>query len=193
MGIIRYIAASCSRKPVMSAALHEPAPDFDQPIAVLKHCHDRIRKQLATLQKLPAHLAQHGADAEAQQAAAAVLRYFSQAAPNHHADEEQDLLPMLRQTAQAGDAAQLERLLPEIVQEHQQMDALWQTLAAQLEKAASGCSPSLGESDVRQFVTLYTAHMEKEESHIAPMAKRLFSAAQMAQLGQAMKTRRGIN
>jgi pyridoxamine 5'-phosphate oxidase len=176
----------------MSAVLHDPAPDFDQPIAVLKHCHDRIRKQLATLQKLPPHLAQHGADAEAQQAAGAVLRYFTQAAPHHHADEEQDLLPMLRLAAQDGDATQLERLLPEIAAEHLQMDAMWRTLETQLRQIASGSAPSLNESGVREFTELYTAHMEKEESYIAPMAKRLFDTAQMAQLGQAMKTRRGI-
>jgi pyridoxamine 5'-phosphate oxidase len=34
--------------------------------------------------------------------------------------------------------------------------------------------------------------MEREEGHIAPMAKRLFSAAQMALLGAAMQKRRGI-
>ncbi|HEV2612422.1 MAG TPA: hemerythrin domain-containing protein, partial [Noviherbaspirillum sp.] len=32
--------------------LFDTAPGFDQPIAVLKHCHDRIRKQLATLERL---------------------------------------------------------------------------------------------------------------------------------------------
>ena len=32
----------------MSNALIDTAPDFSQPIAVLKHCHDRIRKQLLT-------------------------------------------------------------------------------------------------------------------------------------------------
>jgi len=50
----------------MTFALPSSAPGFDQPIAVLKHCHDRIRKQLATMQKLLAHLPQHGADSQAQ-------------------------------------------------------------------------------------------------------------------------------
>jgi pyridoxamine 5'-phosphate oxidase len=34
--------------------------------------------------------------------------------------------------------------------------------------------------------------MEREETHIAPMAKRIFSDAQMVQLGDAMRTRRNI-
>lgn len=176
----------------MNNALFQSAPDFDQPIAVLKHCHDKIRKQLATLQKLLPHLAEFGADLDAKQGASAVLRYFEEAAPKHHADEEEDLLPMLQSTAVADDAATLDRLLPEILQEHQQMEALWDSLATQLRQVASGSSASLSPIDVEQFAALYGAHMEKEEGNIAPMAKRLFSAEQMSRLGCAMKARRGI-
>jgi pyridoxamine 5'-phosphate oxidase len=176
----------------MSAPLFDPAPDFDQPIAVLKHCHDRIRKQLTTLEKMLAHLPEFGADQDAQQGATAVSRYFNSAAAHHHADEEQDLLPMLRATAGGDDALTLEALLPEIVQEHLQMEAVWLALAQQLNEIASGTSTALSDDNVRQFVTLYTTHMQKEEAHIAPMAMRLFSTEQMAKLGQAMKNRRGI-
>jgi pyridoxamine 5'-phosphate oxidase len=68
----------------MNTPLFDTAPDFDQPVAVLKHCHDRIRKQLKTLQQLAGPAGdQAGADA-VRQAAAAVLRYFEKAAPQHH-------------------------------------------------------------------------------------------------------------
>ena len=176
----------------MSNTLFDTAPDFDQPIAVLKHCHDKIRKQLATMQKLPDHLQEFGANLDAKQGATAILRYFDEAAPKHHADEEVDLLPMLQNTASGDDAEHLKVLMPEILQEHQQMETLWHSLAQQLRALASGDSSTLSRDEVQQFTTLYTAHMEKEESNIAPMAKKLFSTAQMAQLGQAMKNRRGI-
>src|ERR1700737_1987535 len=99
---------------MMTHALPDTAPGFDQPIAVLKHCHDRIRKQLATMEKLPEHLARHGADEPAQQAAQAVLKYFDKAAPVHHADEEENLVPMLQSVAQGEDAATLAELVPGI-------------------------------------------------------------------------------
>jgi pyridoxamine 5'-phosphate oxidase len=172
--------------------LPDPAPGFDQPIAVLKHCHDRIRKQLATLEKLSAHLPVHGADEQAQQAAAAVIKYFDKAAPLHHEDEEHDLIPMLQATATGEDAALLAQLVPVILSEHNQMDALWQGLHEQLKAIAGGSAAVLRESDVRRFGDIYANHMEREEGHIAPMAKRLFSAQQMAQLGDAMQMRRGI-
>ncbi len=176
----------------MSSLLHDAAPDFTQPIAVLKHCHGRIRKQLATLEKLLEHLPQHGADEQARQAASAVLRYFDKAAHLHHDDEEQDLIPMLRATAQGDDAAILQALAPTILQDHKDMDALWQDLHEQLTAIAEGTGAVLSESQVRRFVASYTSHMEREEANIAPMAMRLFSPEQMAQLGQAMQLRRGI-
>ena len=176
----------------MSSLLHDAAPDFTQPIAVLKHCHGRIRKQLATLEKLLEHLPRHGADEQARQAAGAVLRYFDKAAHLHHDDEEQDLIPMLRATARGEDAAILQALAPTILQDHKDMDALWQDLHEQLTAIAEGTGSVLSESQVRRFVASYTSHMEREESTMAPMAMRLFSPEQMAQLGQAMQLRRGI-
>ncbi|AMP01629.1 hemerythrin HHE cation binding domain protein [Collimonas arenae] len=178
----------------MPNALIATAPDFSQPIAVLKHCHDRIRKQLDTLQNLLEHLPQHGNDAQAQQAAQSIMRYFNQAAPHHHADEEVDLLPMLSVTASGEDAALLQKLMPEIMAEHQQMDKLWHALDQQLTSIADGESTNqLSAQDVQQFSAIYSAHMEKEETWIAPMAKRLFNEQQMQQLGSAMQQRRGIS
>jgi len=176
----------------MSNSLIDTAPDFSQPVLVLKHCHGRIRKQLETLRKLADHLPQHGADAAAQQAAKAVIKYFSVAAPLHHADEEDDLLPMLRASAAGEDAALLDQLVPEILAQHQQMDADWLIINAQLEQIANGSSAALSAADVERFSGAYEAHMAIEESNIAPMALRLFDAGQMSKLGNAMQARRGI-
>ncbi|MFZ6750756.1 hemerythrin domain-containing protein [Undibacterium sp. Ren11W] len=172
--------------------LFSSAPGFDQPLAVLKHCHDRIRKQLTTLDKLLEHLPEQGADEQARQAAFAVLRYFSDAAPLHHEDEECDLLPTLEATAQGEDAALLQQLLPRILQQHAEMATLWANLERQLKAISLGVSAVLAESDIAQFKEIYFDHMHTEETQIAPMAKRIFSAAQMATLGSAMQERRGI-
>jgi pyridoxamine 5'-phosphate oxidase len=176
----------------MNSLLPDPAPDFDQPVAVLKHCHGRIRKQLATLEKLLAHLPAHGADEQARQAAQAVMKYFEKAAHLHHDDEEQDLIPMLRAVARGEDAATLQALAPVILQDHKDMDAMWQDLHEQLAMIADGSASQLSGSTVQRFVQRYTGHMEREESTMAPMALRLFSPEQMARLGQAMRQRRGV-
>ncbi len=176
----------------MNSPLPDTAPDFDQPVAVLKHCHGRIRKQLATLEKLLAHLPQHGADEQARQAAQAVLKYFDKAAQLHHDDEEQDLIPMLHAVAQGEDAATLQALAPVILQDHKDMDAMWQDLHEQLSLIAGGGATQLSGSTVERFTQRYLNHMEREENTMAPMAVRLFSPEQMRQLGLAMRRRRGI-
>ncbi|WP_308924227.1 pyridoxamine 5'-phosphate oxidase [Janthinobacterium sp. J1-1] len=176
----------------MTVPLFDSVPGFDQPIAVLKHCHDKIRKQLTTLQNLLAYLPQQGNTIAAQQAAKAVLQYFNKAAHLHHDDEEQDLMPMLQATASGADAALLATLVPEILADHQRMDQAWSTLRPQLDAIAAGASTELSTDGVNAYVDAYHAHMSKEESQLAPMAKRLFSAQQMEQLGTAMQRRRGI-
>ena len=176
----------------MNSLLPDTAPDFGQPIAVLKHCHGRIRKQLATMEKLLAHLPDHGADQQAREAATAVLRYFEKAAHLHHEDEEQDLIPMLRAVAQGEDAATLQALAPVILQDHREMDAMWQDLHEQLSAIAEGSGTQLSSSMVQRYTQRYLGHMEREEGTMAPMALRLFSPQQMAQLGEAMQRRRGL-
>jgi pyridoxamine 5'-phosphate oxidase len=162
-------------------------------LAVLKHCHDRIRKQLNTLDKLLQHLPEHGCDEQAMQAAKAVLRYFNEAAPLHHEDEEIDLLPTLQMTATGEDVATLQEYLPLILEQHHQMGAQWAVLEQQLLSIANGESAHLSDTDVVQFTEIYAGHMLIEETKIAPMALRIFSAAQMSKLGAAMQRRRGIN
>lgn len=174
-------------------SLFDNAPGFDQPLAVLKHCHDRIRKQLATLDKLLQHLPEHGGDEQAMQAAKAVLRYFKEAAPLHHEDEEMDLLPTLQLTATGDDATLLQEFLPLILAQHHQMGAQWAVLEQQLLAIANGTSTHLSDADVTQFREIYAGHMQIEETKIAPMAMRIFSAAQMSKLGAAMQQRRGIS
>ena len=176
----------------MTSPLFDSVPGFDQPIAVLKHCHDKIRKQLTTLQNLLGHLGQNGNTPEAQQAAKAVLQYFNKAAHLHHDDEEQDLMPMLQVTATGEDAALLATLVPEILADHQRMDQAWLTLRPELDAIAAGTDSQLSHDGVRDYIAAYQAHMTKEEGQLAPMAKRLFSAQQMEQLGTAMQRRRGI-
>ena len=175
----------------MHDSLFDSAPGFDQPLAFLKHCHDKIRKQISTMHNLLTHLPQHGATIESHQAARAVLRYFDSAAHLHHDDEEQNLMPMLQACAEGDDALLLAALVPEILADHRRMDQAWEVLRVQLDGIANGTSALLSADDVARFSAAYLAHMEKEEGQLAPMAKRLFDGQQMAQLGAAMQQRRG--
>ena len=87
------------------------APDFSRPIAALKACHERLRSQCAALRELVGNVRDLGSDAQSQQAAAGVMRYFDTAARHHHADEEEDLLPRMVAAASMGRGLRLTRLV----------------------------------------------------------------------------------
>ena len=52
----------------MTTLFSSPAAGFDEPFAMLHACHERVERSLALLERLTAHLAQHGADAQARDA-----------------------------------------------------------------------------------------------------------------------------
>lgn len=170
-----------------------PAASLEVPLEMLAACHGRVAAQCATLQRLAAHLPVHGADTAAQQAATAVMRYFDSAARDHHADEEQDLFPALIESMAGSDAVCLRDLTTLLTQQHRQLEQHWASLRRALLPISQGVSPDLDTNLVAEFVALYQAHMAREDQELLPMAQRLLSDAALAQIGQAMRARRGVN
>lgn len=169
-----------------------PAPDTSMPLDMLLHCHGRIRSQCATLRRLPAHLAAHGADASARTAAARLLHYFDVAAAHHHADEENDLFPALLESMAGSDAVCLRAMIERLGAEHRSLEGTWRGLRSGLERVAAGERVALDEHAIASFLDLYEAHIELEESELFPMAERLLGDEALAHLGEAMRRRRGI-
>ena len=124
----------------------DTAPDFDQPVAVLKHCHDRIRKQLKTMDAAgqPGRARRHARrGAPGGQRRAALFREGGAASSRR------------RGARPAADAARLPaRKTPRcwppdagILDDHRQMEPLWQRLQPQLAAIASGQSSTLDSAD----------------------------------------------
>ncbi|MBB1592999.1 hemerythrin domain-containing protein [Achromobacter sp. UMC46] len=168
-----------------------PAPGADDPLALLSACHGRIARQCATLMRLAAHVPLHGSDAAAQTAAAAVVRYFDTAAAHHHEDEEEDLFPALIESMAGSDAGCLHALVEGLVAEHRRLADLWSPLRQALSEIAAGRSAALPLVQAGAFADAYTAHIRREEDELLPMAARLIPDDALAEIGQAMKERRG--
>lgn len=168
-----------------------PAPGADDPLALLSACHGRIARQCETLRRLAAYLPQHGSDETAQTAAASVMRYFDTAAVHHHEDEESDLFPALIDSMAGSDAVCLHALVRGLIDEHQHLAALWAPLRAALTDIAAGRPAVLPAPSIDAFTQAYAAHIQREESELLPMAARLISDDALADIGQAMRARRG--
>lgn len=171
--------------------LFNSAPSFDEPIEMLKACHERIAAQCETLEKLVAHLPLHGPDLQAQQAARNVMRYFDVAGPHHHADEEQDLFPMLIDIDDRMDSPIRERITA-LRDEHRSLDAAWARLRAVLADIAEEKRVPLDEELVAAFVGAYRSHIAQEERDILPFAQAHLDEWQRARLSEAMVARRTV-
>lgn len=165
-----------------------PAPGFNSPLAMLQACHDRIMDQCATLQKLNQHLPMHGCDAQAQQAARAILHYFDTAGQFHHQDEEVDLFPLLS-ACKNPDA---DNLMQQLLAEHQSMDAMWVNLRKQLHEIAEGKTADLDRKIVADFSLAYGRHVMLENMKLLPLAAKLLDGTQLDGMGKNMAERRGV-
>jgi hemerythrin-like domain-containing protein len=171
--------------------LFKSAPTFDEPVEMLKACHERIAAQCATLDKLEAYLPSHGADAQAQQAAKNIMRYFDVAGPHHHADEEQDLFPMLVEVGQRNGLAVGERIAS-LLDEHRVLEAAWARLRAVLADIAEGKARPLERALVDEFIGAYRGHIAQEERDVLPVAEAYLDRQQMERLSASMVARRTI-
>jgi hemerythrin-like domain-containing protein len=173
--------------------LHSPAAGFDEPFEVLSACHDRVRRSLDLLQRLVAHVEQHGADAQARDAARDVARYFNVAAPAHHEDEERHVIPLLR----AGADARLHEAAQRMLADHERIRATWAALEPALQALQRGeVVPDLAAA-AQAFVSAHDGHLELEDGLAFPGAQALQDGAadgleQRLAMGREMAQRRGV-
>ncbi len=162
-----------------------PAAGFDEPFAMLHACHERVERSLALLERLAAHVAQHGTDTQARDAARDVLRYFDIAAPQHHEDEERHVLPALRTHDQAA-------LADRIAADHVAMSAAWQSLRPWLLAIGQGDASAVI-PDLPRFTALYREHIALEEGSAFTRAQSVLDAAEQQAMGREMAQRRGVS
>lgn len=160
-----------------------PAVGFDEPFEMLAACHERVRRSLDLLQRLQAHVALYGVDAQASDAAADVLRYFDRAGPTHHEDEERHVLPRLR-------AVGLGELAERLHADHAEMARHWAAVREPLQAWARGESAALDEGAVQRYMALYATHMAAEEGQAFVAASQGLDEAALAAMGAEMAARR---
>ena len=169
-----------------------PAAGFEAPLEMLSACHGRVERQCRTLLRMVPHLLDHGPDQAAREAAQSVMRYFDTSAPQHHADEEEDLFPALLRHAPDAELSGLGELIATLDAQHRTLERAWRDLRVKLEGVCSGTTRSLDADEVAYLVNLYRSHIEREESELLPLAARVLDTAQLDAIGRAMRLRRGI-
>ena len=173
------------------ALLPSPAAGFDQPLDMLDGCHERLRRSLALLGRLSAHLSAHGADPQAQEAARDVLRYFDLAAPHHHHDEELHLVPLLQRDPSTQAWAQ------QVLSDHAQLAQAWSAARPALEEVCQGVWPPQAGASAMQahwahWAQSLLAHAAWEDAVVYPWVRAHLDAGHAQDMGQEMAQRRGV-
>ena len=175
----------------LSSLVSAPGAGFEQPFEMLEACHERVERMLKLLARLREHLRTHGADAQAQQAARDVMRYFDQAAPQHHRDEELHVFPPLLAQGDPRTVAVVTRLQ----RDHVQMESRWDAARQVLGSVADARLAALSSADdavLDAFAGSYADRVAAEEQIADPAAQALLDDAQRTAMGEEMMRRRGV-
>jgi hemerythrin-like domain-containing protein len=185
---------SSTHPPKSIPGFRSPGVGFEAPFDMLEACHERVERTLNLLVRLHQHVRTHGCDAQAEQAAQDILRYFDLAAPLHHQDEELHVFPPLL----SGDDPAARDAARTLMLQHREMEISWSAMRqALLHLAAVPSSEGkpalpLSESAVQSFVDLYRDHMRLEEDVAYPVAHRAIGEEQLAAAGTEMQSRRSV-
>ena len=194
-----------------------PGAGYEAPFEMLDACHERVERMLRLLHKLRAHLQASGWDAQAAEAARDVLRYFNEAAPRHHEDEERHVFPAVLAAPDApalphtgtdvgtgndctdsDSCTSLHAVVRRLLQDHADMQTRWASARPVLERIAR---PATGpwqqlaaceEAALDSFASLYASHIEAENHLIYPAAQQALSPAQLQTMSADMMARRGV-
>jgi hemerythrin-like domain-containing protein len=180
-----------SRPTTAFPGLHSPAAGFDQPFEMLAACHERVQRSLVLLQRLVAHVDLHGADRQARDAAADVLRYFNQAAPAHHEDEERHVIPRL----QASGDPRAQAAARQLLEDHDAIRRRWAALAPLLQSLADGALPEHERlhAAAQAFVDVHEDHLRLEDGYAFPSTEaqlRTQGNEALRAMGEEMAARR---
>ena len=169
-----------------------PGAGFDQPIEMWLACHERVQRFAALLSRLATHLRNAGADEDARVTATSIRRYFNEAAPRHHEDEEVDMFPRLRERLRADRDKTVLDVLGQVEADHLEMAGLWRKLDAALAEVSSGRPVALEQPLIDRFATMYRHHIDAEERILLPAMKKAFGKGDWQAVGRAMAERRGL-
>jgi len=174
----------------MTESLIPVAPALDEPLEILSACHGRVRANLETLDRLVRWLPDHGADADAQQAALNVMRYFNLGAANHHRDEEEDLFPLMLERSPSNVRSRIRRLVEWIRDDHRALEAMWDRLSEQLGAIAAAQAADLDADLVANFSAQYLNHIDREDNELFPLAANFLTDADLRHMSEQMRLRR---
>ena len=165
----------------------ETAPDFSDPLGLLKACHKNILAFCDQLEELSQKIESGPIGFEIAASAGKIYRYFKTSGKHHHDDEEVDIFPILNRTS-----LKLADRVNRARKEHAHQDELWATIAPQLANPVSIKDGSVFAATAREFIESQRTHVEFEEEELLEIAQHLIGHKDLEKIGRKMAERRGV-
>ena len=169
------------------------SPTFEQPLSLLRSCHDKIIHFSSSLYKLSQALHKDGWTEQLETSADQIRHYFNVAGPEHHKDEEEHLFPAviaLDPECTQTQSLELVSLINTLIREHVESDLLWEALDNMLAERTEDFN-SL-EQMAEQFAQSMSEHAQIENEQIFPYAEQHISEQAFREMGRAIAKRRGV-
>jgi len=172
------------------------AHDFTNPLGVLSDCHRRIEHFLHLLIAVTERAHGGALSTEQRDALEVALRYFTEAAPKHTADEEDSLFPQLRASAHA-DAPEAVAIIDALSRDHAEATAhhaAVEVLAARWlhDGQLPAASARRLAAHLADLAALYHRHIPVEDGELFALSRRVLTPAALAAIGREMAQRRGL-
>jgi hemerythrin-like domain-containing protein len=178
-------------------AINQPhIPDFNDPLRLLVHCHERIEAQLGALERAAEVL--RAGDRQSLPrvfgAIDAACAHFAIPGSKHTEDEEVSLFPRLREHGGAGGEEAL-AAMAELESQHRVAEKLrteFDEFVSTLPRDGSTDARELDcfSSLVAELTMLYRPHILLENNVVFPIAGRVLPASEIQELGDEMRARR---
>lgn len=177
----------------MPIVIGQAEPGWDDPVGLMTACHRRIEGFLQTLCFAAQNWGGRMLSPQEREALQRSLRYFREAAPKHTADEEEDLFPLLVESAPevAVPVGRLEADHRRASELHDDVEALgqeWIRRGTLREAELTAFRKATGELE-----SLYAEHIRVEESEVFPRAGHALREEQLEAMGRRMAARRGVS
>ena len=177
-------------RPIMSTGIKFGTDRINAPLDTFVNCHTGILSTLSAMTEMPDLLA---AAERSRIIAATAERVFSDAALEHHADEERELFPAVLRSAQPGEESdRVQVMVARMTAEHRAVEALWKRLAPFIRLAARGKAvEGLNVQMLAELIEKYGAHAQYEEEEFLPLASEILGrdAHHMEALGLSIHMR----
>jgi len=168
-------------------SLTKDLPGFDDPLALLRACHEKILAHCSLLEEMVTHVTRSGPDTEACRTAERITRYFSTSAKLHHRDEEEDIFPRLNRQS-----LKIAELVYALKNEHDELETLWETISPELKQLPEEVFSEEFSRAASDFCNLYRQHIERENMEFLPLAANSLSQQELVEIGESMAERRGV-